>query len=94
MAILHIEHQISDLRTWLEAFQKFAPAREGAGVTHTQVWQPDDDPHYVFVHLTFETPDAAANFRTFLRQVVWASPEASPALVGAPSARVLTEVTR
>lgn len=93
MAILHIEHEISDLATWLEAFQKFAPAREGAGVTHTQVWQPDDDPRYVVVHLTFENADAAANFRTFLRQVVWASPEASPALVGAPIARVLTEVT-
>jgi hypothetical protein len=93
MAILHIEHEISDLATWLEAFQRFAPAREGAGVTNTQVWQPDDDPRYVFVHLTFDTADAAANFRTFLNQVVWASPEASPALVGAPIARVLTEVT-
>ena len=92
MAILHIEHEISDLQTWLEAFQKFAPAREGAGVTHTQVWQPDDDPHYVVVHLTFDTPDAAAKFRAFLRQVVWASSEASPALVGAPTARVLDEV--
>jgi hypothetical protein len=93
MAILHIEHEISDLHTWLEAFQKFAATREGAGVTHTKVWQPDDDPNYVVVHLTFETSDAAANFRTFLRQVVWASPEASPALVGAPTARVLAEVT-
>ncbi|HEV7421461.1 MAG TPA: hypothetical protein VGO30_16655 [Mycobacterium sp.] len=92
MAILHIEHPISDLDTWLEAFRTFAPARENAGVRHTQVWQPDADPHYVFVHLTFETPDAAANFRTFLRQVVWASPETSPALAGEPKAEILTEV--
>jgi hypothetical protein len=37
--------------------------------------------------------DAASNFRTFLQTVIWKSPEASPALVGAPTARVLTEVT-
>jgi hypothetical protein len=93
MAILRIEHEISDLGTWLDAFRRFAPAREAAGVRQTAVYQPFDDQHYIVVDLTFETVDAATNFRTFLRDVVWKSPEASPALVGAPTARVLTEVS-
>jgi hypothetical protein len=93
MPILHIEHEISDLTMWLEAFNRFAPAREAAGVRQTAVFQPSDDPHYIVVNLTFETVDAATNFRTFLHDVIWKSPEASPALVGAPTAKVLTEVT-
>jgi quinol monooxygenase YgiN len=92
MPILHIEHAITDLDTWLETFRKFAPAREQAGVIQAQVFQPDDDPHYIVVNLRFESATAAANFRTFLTERVWASPDASPALVGAPTARVLTEV--
>jgi hypothetical protein len=92
MPILHIEHEISDLTTWLEAFNRFAPAREQAGVQRTEVFQPSDDPTYIVVNLHFESVDAASNFRTFLQTVIWKSPEASPALVGAPTARVLTEV--
>jgi hypothetical protein len=93
MPILHIEHEISDLTTWLEAFNRFAPAREQAGVQQTEVFQPSDDPNYIVVNLRFESVDAASNFRTFLQTVIWKSPEASPALVRAPTARVLTEVT-
>jgi hypothetical protein len=93
MPILHIEHEISDLSTWLETFKRFAPARDQAGVTQAEVFQPSDDPHYIVVNLRFESVDAAADFRTFLTDVVWASPETSPALVGAPTAQVLTEVS-
>ena len=93
MPILHIEHEISDLTTWLEAFNRFAPAREQAGVQQTDVFQPSDDPNYIVVNLRFESVDAASNFRTFLQTVIWKSPEASPALVGAPTARVLIEVS-
>jgi hypothetical protein len=92
MPILHIEHEISDLSTWLETFKRFAPAREQAGVQHAEVFQPSDDPNYIVVNLRFESVDAATNFRKFLTEVVWASPDNSPALVGAPTARVLTEV--
>jgi hypothetical protein len=93
MPILHIEHEITDLSTWLETFKRFAPARDQAGVTQAEVFQPADDPHYIVVNLRFETVDAATNFRTFLTDVVWASPETSPALAGAPTAQVLTEVS-
>lgn len=92
MPTLHIEHQISDFGTWLQAFNNFAAAREQAGVVDTQIWQPDDDPHYIVVHLRFETDSAATNFRTFLQERVWATPESSPALVGSPKALVLNEV--
>ena len=92
MAILHIEHEISDLTTWLETFKRFAPARELAGVQQAEVFQPTDDPNHIVVHLRFETAEAASNFRTFLSDVIWASSENSPALAGAPTARVLTEV--
>ena len=40
MPVLHIEHEISELAVWLDAFKKFAPAREAAGVTRTEVYQP------------------------------------------------------
>ena len=93
MPILHIEHEISDLATWLEAFNRCAPAREQAGVQQTEVFQPSDDPNYIVVNLRFESVDAASNFRTFLQTVIWKSPETSPALVGAPTARVLIEVS-
>lgn len=94
MPILHIEHEITDLSVWLETFERFAPAREQAGVQRADMYQPADDAHYIIVDLHFESIDAATNFRTFLTDVVWASQDTSPALVGAPTARVLTEVRR
>ena len=92
MPVLQIEHAITGLDIWLNAFKKFAPAREQAGVQQAEVFQPSDDPNYIVVNLRFESVDAASNFRKFLTDVVWASPENSPALAGTPTARVLTEV--
>jgi hypothetical protein len=92
MPVLHIEHEISDLATWLDAFTRFAPAREAAGATRTEVYQPTDDPNYIVINLTFENADAASNFREFLINQIWSSPESAPALAGVPTARVLTEV--
>jgi len=82
MPILHIGHEISDLTTWIEAFSRFAPAREQAGVQQTEVFQPSDDPNYIVVNLRFESVDAATNFRTFLHNVVWQSPRHAPRLSG------------
>ena len=92
MPILHIEHPITDLDTWLETFRRFAPARDQAGVKSTQVWQPVEDPHYIVVNLEFESVAAAGNFRTFLRENVWSSSETSPALAGSPKAVILNDV--
>jgi hypothetical protein len=93
MATLHIEHAITDLRTWLSAFNRFDEARAGAGVRQTRVHQPIDDDRYIYVQLDFDDVPAATAFLGFLREVVWASPEASPGLDGAPIGRVLTDVT-
>jgi hypothetical protein len=92
MPILHIEHPIKDLDTWLAAFRRFEEARQNAGVTETHVWQPADDPDYIVVNLQFESVSAAGKFRTFLREQVWSSPERSPGLAGAPRAVILNEV--
>jgi hypothetical protein len=92
MAILHIEHAITDLSTWLAAFERFAPARTNAGVRSETIHQPVDDDKYIYVRLEFDTVEQANAFKQFLETNVWASREASPGLGGTPQARVLTEV--
>ena len=89
MCVLRVEHPISDLDTWLQDFASRAPAREQAGVTAVQVFQSEDDPHYIVENLFFDTDDAAKNFRTFMREQVW--PSASW-LAGDPSAEIFHEL--
>lgn len=90
MPVLHIEHRIADLGTWLQDFASRAPARQQAGVVAVQVFQAEDDPQYIVENLFFDTVDAAKNFRTFLRDQVWSS--SSRGLAGNPSAIILREV--
>jgi hypothetical protein len=92
MATLHIEHPITDLDTWLDAFGRFAEARSKAGVKAQRVHQPLDDERYIYVELDFDTAEQAEAFKAFLETNVWSSPDASPGLGGTPRARVLTEV--
>ena len=92
MPTLHIEHPISDLETWLGAFNHFADARREAGVRGQRVHQPIDDSEYIVVQLEFETTEAAEEFQGFLETVVWQSRDLSPGLTGTPMARVLREV--
>ncbi len=93
MATLHIEHPISDLETWLGAFTKFEEARKRAGVRAHRVSQPVDDDKYIYVALDFDSVDDATAFKSFLETNVWASADASPALAGTPTARVLVDVS-
>lgn len=92
MATLHIEHPISDLQTWLGAFNRFDEARKKAGVRSQRIHRPVDDDKYIHLRLDFDSFEEAAAFKSFLEKTVWASAEASPALVGTPTARILTEV--
>ena len=92
MTTLHIEHPITDLQTWLGAFDKFTEARKSAGVVAQRIHQPADDAHYIYVQLDFEQAEQAEAFKGFLEGVIWASPDASPGLAGSPTARVLTAV--
>ena len=90
-ATLHIEHAITGYDEWRAAFDRFADARTGAGVTAHRVAQPVDDDRWVVVDLDFPGPEQATAFLGFLETVVWASREASPALVGPPRGRVLEQ---
>jgi hypothetical protein len=93
MPTLHIEHAINDLPTWKSAFDRFATAREQAGVRGHRIQQPIDDPRQVVIDLDSDTTDQAQRFLHFLQTTVWASPENAPALVGAPHTRILQPVS-
>ena len=92
MATLHIEHPITDLRTWLGAFNKFGDARKNAGVREQRVRQPAGDTRYIVVDLEFDDSEAAHAFKEFLEGVIWQSEDLSPGLDGVPTARVLEDV--
>ena len=92
MATLHIEHSITDLDTWLGAFNRFAEARTNAGVRAQRVRQPVDDQCYIVVDLEFDDSEAARSFKEFLEGVVWQTKDLSPGLDGLPTARVLDDV--
>ena len=94
MATLHIEHPITDLATWLAAFDRFEESRATAGVRAQRVLQPVDDDKYIYVNLDFDSVEAAAAFKRFLETTVWASAEASPALAGTAQTRILEDVGR
>jgi hypothetical protein len=88
MLTLLIEHSITDFDTWHTAFRRFAERRKQAGAVDERILQPIDDPHYVFVELDFVTIEEARSFKHFLQTQVWATPKNSPALAGAPRARI------
>lgn len=89
MPTLHIDHAISDLSTWRDAFDALQDVRRHAGVLQDLVRQPVDDPLRVIVDLDFDTIEHAEAFREFLVTTIWAMPTRSPALVGSPSAVIL-----
>ena len=93
MATLHIEHEITDLATWLTAFGQFEPARRQAGVLEERIAQPVDEPGYVVVDLDFASVADARSFLQFLTERVWSIPENSPALSGTPRTMILERVT-
>jgi hypothetical protein len=92
MYTLSIEHGITDFATWNAAFERFADARAKGGVIGDRIRRPIDDPRHLVIDLDFETRDRAEAFRQFLTNVVWSNPEASPALAGQPTTRLLEQV--
>lgn len=89
MITLHIEHPITDLGTWKEAFDRFADRRRDLGVCDERVRHPEDDDKYILVDLDFSTREQAQDYLHFLQTTVWASRDSSPALAGTPQARLL-----
>jgi hypothetical protein len=92
MPILHIEHDITDLDTWLSAFRSVGEARRKAGVRAEIVQQPVDNAGYIVVDLDFETVNQAEAFLGFLKENVWAIPENAPALAGSPKTMILQAI--
>ncbi len=92
MSTLHIEHSIVDFDLWKTAFDRFAEARENAGVRHHRIQRPIGDAHYVVIDLDFETADQAREFLDFLKNTVWSSSGNAPALIGTPQAKILDPV--
>ena len=93
MATLHIEHEVTDIKTWMGAFTAFAGARHGAGVRAERLSCPVDRGNYVVIELDFDTTDAAQAFLRFLQTTVWANPDNSPALIGGPRTTILEPIT-
>ena len=89
MATLRIEHPIRDYELWQSAFDRFAQAREQAGVRSYVIRRPADDPGYLMIDLEFGSAEQAGAFAEFLRTRVWSAPDSSPALAGAPVTRIL-----
>jgi hypothetical protein len=89
MTTLHIEHAVVDFDLWRQAFNRMDEARARAGVRSVLIRQPFDDPHFVVIDLDFATTLEAQQFLGFLRNKVWSSAEAAPALVGAPETKIL-----
>jgi hypothetical protein len=89
MTTLLIEHPITDFATWQTAFERFDDARTRGGVRRALIRRPVDDDRYVLIELDFDTVAAATSFLGFLQTNVWASPESSPALAGAPRTRIV-----
>ena len=92
MPTLHIEHPISDLETWLAAFDRFADRRVAAGVTAERIWQSAGDRHQIVLDLDFDSADQASSFLHFLKTQVWTTPDNAPALAGAPRTTILDAV--
>jgi hypothetical protein len=89
MFTLSVEHAVSDFPTWKQAFDRFAEAREKAGVQNHRICRRVDDPHYLVIELDFDAQQNADTFRQFLHNIVWANRDAAPALVGTPETRIL-----
>ncbi len=88
MSIVQLEHAVRDFGTWKAAFDSDPIRREAAGVRWYQVYRPTDDPHYVAVDLGFDSRAEAEAFKLAL-EALWQSPQAAPALGGAPRARIV-----
>lgn len=92
MPSLHIEHPITDMTTWTNAFTAISEIRRNAGVTAEIVRHPVGDDTYIVVDLEFDTTEQAQAFLEFLQTQIWAVPKNAPALAGTPEARILEPV--
>lgn len=72
MAVLRIQHAVSEFDSWKRMFDIDPIGRKAGGVRHYQVLRSATDPNFVMIDLTFDVPTAEA-FLGKLRGV-WAGP--------------------
>jgi hypothetical protein len=91
MPVVQLEHAVRDFETWKAAFDRDPVRRESSGVREYRIFRPLDDPNYVAVDLEFDDRGEAEAFKLALEDL-WRSPQAAPALAGAPRARIVDTV--
>ena len=91
MPTVRIEHEIHNYDAWKAAFDRDPADRRGSGVRGYRVLRPLDDPNYILIDLDFDTSQEAERFLDVMRRI-WQSPQAAPALRGAPRARIAEAV--
>ncbi len=91
MAILRLEHGISDFAVWKAAFDSDPIQRERNGVRGHRVYRPVGDEHTIAVDLEFGTVEEAQRFQVALGNL-WRSAEAAPALRGTPRVQIVETV--
>lgn len=89
MYTLQIEHGIQDFGMWKAAFDRDPVDRMGSGVISHRIFRPVDDSHYVVVELDFSHPGQAEKLLANLKEKVWNSTAAAPALNGLPQTRIM-----
>lgn len=89
MFTLQIEHGIKDFGMWKTAFDRDPVNRAASGVVAHRIGRSVDDSRYVVVELDFNERGQAEQLLANLKDRVWNSPTASPALNGAPQTRIL-----
>jgi hypothetical protein len=62
MALLVVQHPVSDYDTWRKVYDEVAPLQESSGVTSQSVYRSKDDPNLVLVLHSFPTMDQATAF--------------------------------
>jgi hypothetical protein len=76
---------------WKAAFDRDPIDRRRLGVRRHRIYRPLDDPKYIVGELEFETAAEAEACRSALHDL-WNSPQAAPALSGAPRVRIVEPV--
>jgi hypothetical protein len=69
MAILQIEHPVSDFASWKKAFDSDPIDRKHSGVRRYRILRPVDDPKYIAVDLEFASIGEAEACLASLRKL-------------------------
>lgn len=91
MAILQFEHATKAFEMWKVAFDRDPIDRRSLSVRRHRVFRPLDDPNYVAGELELDTHAEARACAVALHEL-WNSPQAAPALLGAPQVKIVEAI--